>query len=83
LAAGTSLALRATDPDLATNAWTVHGGAGGVRWTDQPADADVGLSGAAVDLLLAMVRRRSVDDVGIQVEGDADLWRSWLELTPL
>jgi uncharacterized protein (TIGR03083 family) len=83
LPAETSLALRATDPDLATNAWTVRGGARGVRWTDQPAGADVGLSGAATDLLLAMVRRRSVDEVGIRIEGDAALWRSWLELTPL
>ena len=80
---GTSLALRATDPELATNAWTVHGGARGVRWTDQPADAGVTLSGTASDLLLAMVRRRLVDDVDVRIEGDTALWRSWLELTPL
>lgn len=80
---GTSLALRATDPALATNGWAVHGGARGVRWTDQPGDADVSLSGAASDLLLAMVRRRSVDDVDIRIEGDTGLWRSWLALTPL
>lgn len=80
---GTSLALRATDVDLAANAWTVHGGARGVRWTDQPAGADVTLSGTASDLLLTMVRRRSVDDVDVRIKGDTALWRSWLELTPL
>jgi len=83
LPAGTSMALRATDADLATNTWTVHGGERGMRWTDQPAGADVTLSGTATDLLLAMVRRRSIDDVDIRIEGDTALWHSWLELTPL
>jgi uncharacterized protein (TIGR03083 family) len=83
LPAGTSLALRATDPDLATNTWTVHGGDTGVRWTDQPTDADVTLSGGTTDLFLAMVRRRSADDVDIRIDGDPALWHSWLELTPL
>ena len=83
LPAGTSLALRAADPQLRDTAWTVRGTPQGVRWTGQPASADVVLSGPAVDLLLALVRRRPVEDTGISLQGDTALWRSWLALTPL
>lgn len=76
-----SLALRATDPDLTDNMWIIRGGARGVRWTREQADADVSLSGPATDLLLGLVRRRSVDDA--DVAGDMALWHSWLDLTPL
>ena len=56
----------------------------GVRWTGQPAaSADLVLSGPAADLLLALVRRRPVEDTGISLQGDTALWRSWLALTPL
>jgi hypothetical protein len=35
------------------------------------------------DLLLALLRRRSVEDTRISVQGDTKLWSSWLALTPL
>jgi hypothetical protein len=55
-----------------------------VRWTGQPAaSADLVLSGPAADLLLALVRRRPVEDTGISLQGDTALLRSWLALTPL
>jgi uncharacterized protein (TIGR03083 family) len=81
--AGTSLALRAADPHMRDTTWTIRGTLQGVRWTGQPASADLILSGPAVDLLLALVRRRPVEDTGISLQGDTALWRSWLALTPL
>jgi len=84
LPAGTSLALRAADPHLKDTTWTVRGTPQGVRWTGQPAaSADLVLSAPAADLLLALVRRRPVEDTGISLQGDTTLWRSWLALTPL
>jgi uncharacterized protein (TIGR03083 family) len=80
---GVSLTLQATDPGLADSAWTVLGNPAGMRWHGRPATADLALSGPATDLLLALLRRRSVDDTGITVQGDTALWRSWLDLTPL
>jgi hypothetical protein len=42
----------------------------------------VALRGAAVDLLLAVVRRVPVADTDIAVFGDAAVWETWLEHTP-
>jgi uncharacterized protein (TIGR03083 family) len=83
LPAGASMALRATDQDLTENTWTVLGRPEGVQCQGQPANADLTLSGPALDLLLALLRRRPAEDMGIRVQGDAALWRSWLALTPM
>jgi uncharacterized protein (TIGR03083 family) len=83
LPAGASLALQATDQDLAEGTWTVLGSPGGVQWTGRPGSADLSISGPATDLLLALLRRRPVEDTGISLQGDTGLWRSWLALTPL
>jgi uncharacterized protein (TIGR03083 family) len=83
LPAGASLALRATDQDLAEGTWTVLGSPGGVQRAGRPGSADLTLSGPATDLLLALLRRRPVEDTGISMQGDTGLWRSWLALTPL
>jgi uncharacterized protein (TIGR03083 family) len=83
LPAGASLALRATDQDLTESTWTVLGRPEGVHWTSQPGSADLTLSGPATDLLLALLRRRPVEDTVISRQGDTELWRSWLALTPL
>jgi uncharacterized protein (TIGR03083 family) len=83
LPAGASLALRATDQDLTESTRTVFGHPEGLRWTGRPGSADLTLSGPATDLLLALLRRRPVEDTGISLQGDAELWRSWLARTPL
>jgi uncharacterized protein (TIGR03083 family) len=83
LPAGASLALRATDQDLTESTWTVLGRPQGVHWTGQPGSADLTLSGPATDLLLALLRRRPAEDTVISMQGDTELWRSWLALTPL
>jgi uncharacterized protein (TIGR03083 family) len=84
LPAGASLELRATDHDLTESTWTVLGNPTGVQWTaGRPGSADLTLSGPATDLLLALVRRRPVEDTSISMQGATGLWRSWLDLTPL
>ncbi len=84
LPAGASLALLATDHDLTEGSWTVLGGPKGVQSADgRPGSVDVALSGPVTDLLLALLRRRPVEDTDISMQGDAGLWRSWLALTPL
>jgi uncharacterized protein (TIGR03083 family) len=83
LPAGASLALRATDRDLAESAWTVLGRPEGMHWHSRPTNADLTVSGPATDLLLALLRRRPAEDTGISLQGDTALWRSWLALTPL
>ena len=83
LPAGASLALRATDQDLTEGTWTVLGSPEGMHWHGLPGTADLTLSGPAADLLLALLRRRPVEETGISMQGDTSLWRSWLALTPL
>ena len=43
---------------------------------------DVAVRGPANDLLLAIVRRRTAADSGVDVFGDTTVWDRWLEYTP-
>jgi uncharacterized protein (TIGR03083 family) len=81
LPAGTSLALRATDPGLPDNTWTVLGTPAGIHWHGRPADADLTLSGPATGLLLALLRRQPAEDAGLSMQGDTALWGPWLATT--
>jgi uncharacterized protein (TIGR03083 family) len=74
---------RATDQDLTESTWTVLGRPGGVQLTGLAGSADLTLSGAATDLLLALVRRLPVEDTDISLQGNTELWSSWLARTPL
>jgi hypothetical protein len=42
----------------------------------------VALRGPATDLLLAITRRVTAADAGVEVFGDPDVWDGWLERTP-
>jgi hypothetical protein len=42
----------------------------------------VALRGPARDLLLAIVRRSSATDLGLEIFGDQALWDTWLARTP-
>ncbi|MFG1933046.1 maleylpyruvate isomerase family mycothiol-dependent enzyme [Mycobacterium sp. NPDC048908] len=84
LAVGRTLHLHATDDGLGpTGEWTITSDTeDGITWSHSHGKGDVALRGQATDLLLAVVRRRTAADVGIEVFGDATVWEGWLEHTP-
>ncbi|MDA4110822.1 maleylpyruvate isomerase family mycothiol-dependent enzyme [Mycolicibacterium holsaticum] len=80
---GRTLHLHATDDGLGpAGEWTVVNAEDGVTWTHDHGKGDVALRGPAKDLLLALARRRSVADAGIEVFGDEAVWADWLQRTP-
>jgi uncharacterized protein (TIGR03083 family) len=80
---GRTLHLHATDAGLGpTGEWTIANDEDGVSWTHDHGKGDVALRGPVRDLLLAIVRRRSVAELPIEVFGDVDVWDRWLERTP-
>ena len=70
---------RASGP---TGEWTIANDEDGSSWSHDHGKGDVALRGPAKDLLLAIVRRRTVADGGIEVFGDTAVWDGWLERTP-
>ncbi|MBV8927632.1 MAG: maleylpyruvate isomerase N-terminal domain-containing protein [Mycobacteriaceae bacterium] len=81
LADGQALHMHATDTG---DHWLLRGGTGGLTMpsTDGAAVPDVDIDGPATGLLLAIVRRRSAEDAGLTVNGDAAVWQTWLDRTP-
>jgi uncharacterized protein (TIGR03083 family) len=80
---GRTLHLHATDADLGpTGEWTIVHDENGLSWTHDHGKGDVALRGPARDLLLALVRRRQLRELDIQVFGDKAVWDAWLERTP-
>ena len=80
---GQSLHLHATDADLgAVGEWTIFGREAGIEFEHGHAKATVALRGPARDLLLAIVRRGSATDLGLEIFGDEALWDTWLARTP-
>jgi len=81
---GRTLHLHATDDGLGPSGeWTVTSDeVDGITWSHDHGKGDVALRGSAKDLLLAIVRRRTSADGGIEVFGDTVVWDSWLEHTP-
>jgi uncharacterized protein (TIGR03083 family) len=81
---GRTLHLHATDAGLGpTGEWTILNDEHGLTWTHDHGKGDVALRGPATDLLLAMVRRRPVAELDIEVFGDTGVWEAWLQRTPL
>lgn len=84
LQAGDTLHLHAIDPGLGeAGEWTVEVIDDAITWSHQHGKGTVALRGRATELLLAMVRRASVADTGVEVFGDDAVWQTWLERTPL
>jgi uncharacterized protein (TIGR03083 family) len=80
---GQTMHLHATDDGLGpTGEWTVVNDEDGVWWSHNHGKGDVALRGPAKDLLLALVRRKSAADVGLEVFGDTSIWATWLDRTP-
>ena len=83
LAEGQSLHLHATDAGLgAEGEWTIFGRESGIEFEHGHGKATVALRGPARDLLLAIVRRGSASDLGVEIFGDEALWDTWLARTP-
>ena len=77
-----SLHLHATDDGLGpTGEWTITHDEEGVQWSHDHAKGDAAVRGSAVDLLLALTRRRPTADADVEVLGDADVWDYWLSQT--
>ena len=80
---GRTLHLHATDGALgAAGEWTITGTGDGIALSHEHGKGDVALRGGAKDLLLAVVRRKSAADGGIEVFGDTAVWDGWLDRTP-
>lgn len=76
---GLSLHLHATDLDAE---WTLRGTAEGLSFEPVHSKGTTALRGPAVDLLLAITRRRPLADTAIEHFGDETLWQTWLSRTP-
>jgi uncharacterized protein (TIGR03083 family) len=80
---GRTLHLHATDDGLGpTGEWMIVNDEDGIGWSHEHGKGDAALRGPAKDLLLAIVRRRSAADAGIEVLGDTAVWDGWLQRTP-
>jgi uncharacterized protein (TIGR03083 family) len=81
----TTMHLHATDDELgAAGEWMVRGGGGGgIEWEPGHAKGTVAVRGAAVDLLLALMRRIPAGGPRVQVLGDAAVFERWLARTAL
>lgn len=80
---GIALHLHATDDGLGpTGEWTITNDEDGLNWTHDHGKGDAAVRGTATELLLAIVRRRTVDELGVEVFGDRAVWDRWLEQTP-
>ncbi|MGH3828019.1 MAG: maleylpyruvate isomerase family mycothiol-dependent enzyme [Pseudonocardiaceae bacterium] len=79
---GQTLHLHATDPGLGESGeWTVRRTPSGPVWEPGHAQGDVAVRGAAVDLLLVLMRRVPLAEAPITVLGDAGVLEHWLEHT--
>jgi uncharacterized protein (TIGR03083 family) len=79
---GQTMHLHATDDGLGpTGEWTIVHDEDGLWWSHNHGKGDVALRGPATDLLLVLTRRRTADDLGIEVFGDTAVWDAWLART--
>jgi uncharacterized protein (TIGR03083 family) len=80
---GQSLHLHATDAGLGVaGEWTIFGRESGIEFEHAHGKATVALRGPARDLLLAIVRRADITDLGVEIFGDQEVWDTWLARTP-
>ncbi|MGV0679564.1 maleylpyruvate isomerase family mycothiol-dependent enzyme [Mycolicibacterium fortuitum] len=83
LAQGASVHLHATDDGLGpTGEWTIAHDEDGLEWSHSHGKGTVALKGPAHKLLLAVTRRGTATDLGLEVFGDTATWDTWLANTP-
>ena len=79
---GLTLHLHATDDGLGpTGEWTITHDEDGVNWSHDHTKGDGAVRGSAVNLLLAITRRKTAAEAGLEVFGDAEVWDRWLSRT--
>lgn len=79
---GVTLHLHATDDGLGPQGeWTLTND-GRLSWSHSHGKGAAAVRGPATELLLAIVRRKSAADAGLEVLGDAAVWDGWLQRTP-
>jgi uncharacterized protein (TIGR03083 family) len=80
---GVTLHLHATDDLDSAGEWMIRGDRDGISWEHWHGRGTAAVRGRAVDLLLALLRRRSAADAGLRTVGDEQVWANWLDRTPL
>jgi uncharacterized protein (TIGR03083 family) len=80
---GVTFHLHATDDLDSAGEWMIRGVEDGLSWEYGHGKGTAAARGRAVDLLLALLRRRSAADVGVQILGVQEVWTNWLDRTPL
>ena len=79
---GQSMHLHVTDEGLGpTGEWTVVHDDDGVWWSHNHGKGTVALRGPATDLMLAITRRKTATDLGLDMFGDSAVWDQWLTRT--
>jgi uncharacterized protein (TIGR03083 family) len=79
---GVTLHLHATDDGLDQQGeWTLTND-GGLSVSHSHGKGAAAVRGPATGLLLAIVRRKTAADAGVEVLGDAAVWDGWLQRTP-
>jgi hypothetical protein len=77
---GQLLHFHATDPGLGlAGEWLARRTPSGVVWEHGHGQADAALRGRALDLLLVLSRRASLDGSQLEASGDPQLLAHWLE----
>lgn len=79
---GRKVHLHASEEQLGpTGEWTIVHDDDGLWWSHNHEKGDVALRGPVTDLMLAITRRRTAADLGVDVLGDTTVWDRWLERT--
>lgn len=79
---GQTMHLHATDDGLGpTGEWTIVHDEDGVWWSHNHGKGAVALRGPATDLMMAITRRKTATDLGLDMFGDSAVWDQWLTRT--
>jgi uncharacterized protein (TIGR03083 family) len=80
---GVTLHLHTTDDLGSGGEWMIRSDGDGISWKHGHGKGTTAVRGRAVDLLLALLRRRSAADAEVRTVGDEQVWTNWLDRTPL
>jgi len=82
LSPGGSLHVHAGDVPSGAGEWLISHGPGGIEVRREHGKGDAAVRGPASGLLLALTRRLSPEQAGVEVLGDPAVLGSWLAATP-